>query len=80
LTVLLDEFFPVWTFREIHSVVIDGEADVIIRVIKTLKAEDLSLVNLLMRIRSLPVLLISGRWYSPMKEKVLSREMIKRLK
>ena len=65
---LLDDFFPVWTFRETHSLAIDGEADAIIREIKALKAEDLPLVNFLMRIRSLPGLLVSGRWYSPRKE------------
>jgi len=65
---LLDDFFPVWTFREIHSIVIDGGADAIIREIKALKAQDLSLVNFLMRIRSLPGLLGSGRWYSPTKD------------
>lgn len=65
---LLDDFFPVWTFREIHSIVIDGGADAIIREIKALEAKDLLLVNFLMRIRSLPGLLVSGKWYSPAKE------------
>ncbi len=62
---LLDDYFPKWDFSETHSVAIRGERDEILRVIKTLPAESLPLVNVLMKIRTLPSLFRSANWYKP---------------